>query len=111
MFKFIQTTEESRDCTCGYDIELDKVYTFREFIETVLTRKDELGFIYIYTNERPWFTCPSYKYISGQVTSEPPGEIWSKICNNIIKNVSARGGWGRMDYYVVFETDEPRNLH
>lgn len=58
MFKFIQSTPVSRDCTCGYDIQLDKKYTVKEFIKTVLQEKsNEWGHIGIY-NIDSWFGNP-----------------------------------------------------
>lgn len=36
MFKLIQNTPVGGDCTCGYDVKLDREYTIEEFINTVL---------------------------------------------------------------------------
>lgn len=39
MFRLIKNGDVRGDCTCAYRVELDKEYTVREFIETVLTEK------------------------------------------------------------------------
>lgn len=33
MFKMLQSTPVGGDCTCGYNVELDKEYTVAEFID------------------------------------------------------------------------------
>ena len=45
MFRLIISGPTRSDCTSPYDVALDRAYTVAEFIETVLQRKDELGYI------------------------------------------------------------------
>lgn len=100
MFKFIQSTPVSRDCTCGYDIQLDKKYTVKEFIKTVLQEKsNEWGHIGIY-NIDSWFGNPRLEYNRGKLKTEEELEDFAD--KQIIK-VSASGGWSRMDYIIVCE--------
>ena len=66
MFEFVQRTPESRDCTCGYNIELDKEYTLKEFIGTVLKEKsNEWGEFVIYNGESLW-KSPRWEYKWGE---------------------------------------------
>lgn len=101
MFRLIQSTPESGDCTCGYKVLLDKEYTVKEFVDTVLTEKNkEWGYIGIY-NPSDFFgrtsgnLCIEYRY--GKITTENFG---NDILNKKIMSVSASGGWSRMDYIL-----------
>ena len=101
VFKLIQSTPVSGDCTCGYKVLLDKEYTVQEFVDTVLTEKNkEWGYIGIYdpsdfigrTSGSP---CIEYRY--GEIKSE---KFRNGILSQIILSVSASGGWSRMDYVL-----------
>lgn len=49
MFRLIQSTPVSGDFTCGYNVKLDREYTVKDFIDTVLSeRNGEWGYIVIY---------------------------------------------------------------
>ena len=100
MFKFKQRTPVAGDCTCGYDITLDKDYTVGEFIETVLKEKDkEWGYIGI-AAKGEWFGKPNCEYRRGKLISEQMKEDY---LNKKVKEVTASGGWSRMDYLIVCE--------
>lgn len=90
MFKMRLISEIHGDCTGEYEVKLDKQYTVREFIETILKEKPkEWGNIGIKSN---WF---EYKY--GKVTENLPVEYLDKI----VKEVKVSGGWSRMDYLIT----------
>lgn len=102
MFKLIQNTPVGGDCTCGYDVKLDREYTIEEFINTVLKNyANEWG---IFEVKRGSNTIDSFEYSYGKLASES---------NNVyqdykIKEVYASGGWSRMDYVLYLE--EEKNL-
>lgn len=88
---------ERGDCTAPYWVELDKKYTVEEFIQTVLTRKDEWGCIRIH--QRPpvsRFDYPACNYRYGKLLTNLPKEYLDKT----IKFAEADGGWTRMDYVL-----------
>ena len=95
MFRFIQSTPESGDCTCGYKVLLDKEYTVQEFVDMVLSeRNKEWGYISIYYPS-DFFESPCIEYRRGEIISDKFG---NDILNKKIMSVSASGGWSRMDY-------------
>lgn len=97
MFKFVQITPTSSDCTCGYDVVLDKEYTVKEFIETVLKeRSNEWGYIGIY-DCKSWFGNPKLEYRCRKLITEEKLETHS---DDIIVEVTANGRWSRMDYLI-----------
>jgi len=101
VFKLIQSTPVSGDCTCGYNVKLDREYTVKDFIDTVLSeRAGEWGYIGIYDQSDfvgRHFGNPNAEYRYGKLVSYNfPEDILSKE----IKSVSASGGWSRMDYVL-----------
>ncbi len=101
MFRLIQSTPVSGDCTCGYNVILDREYTVKDFIDTVLSeRAGEWGYIGIYDQSDfvgRHFGNPNAEYRYGKLVSDNfPEDILSKE----IKSVSASGGWSRMDYVL-----------
>lgn len=101
MFRLIQSTPESGDCTCGCKVLLDKEYTVQEFVNTVLLEKNkEWGYIGIY-NPSDFIGRtsgnPSIEYRYGEITSEKFG---NDILNKKVLSVSVSGGWSRMDYVL-----------
>lgn len=100
MFKFIQTTPVAGDCTCCYEIKLDKEYTVGEFIQAVLTQqKNEWGKIGIW-KKGSWSGEPSVEYSCGKLTTENMDEI---SLNKKILEVKSNGGWSNMDYVLKCE--------
>lgn len=84
------------DLTALYTIYLDKKYTVKEFIDTVLENyPNEWGFFRICENDtnRPYMV---FEYEQGILAEEIPEKIVNKfiICNN------SDGGWTRMDYTI-----------
>lgn len=101
MFTFIRTGGPYGDCTCDYDIKLDKEYTVAEFVKTVLENKpDEWGYIGIWRS-KTIFGDPTCRYDYGKLRSTLPDDILDKK----IRSVDASGGWTRMDYLLVLEDD------
>ena len=91
MFRLTQCTPVGGDATCGYYVELEKEYTVKEFIETVLNeRKNEWGFF----NIKGSLSC-EYRY--GELVSDTGLQ---EIGHRKINKVSASGGWSRMDYQI-----------
>lgn len=97
MIKFIQSTPESRDCTCGYVVELDKEYTVREFIELVVTeRQKEWGSVSVHSDTKI-FGIQVCEYKHGIVTVVDNNEFMDRK----IESITAQGGWSNMDYTLL----------
>ena len=105
MFRMYATTPTRGDCTCGYGVTLDKEYTVREFIETVFKElSGEWGYFGIHNESGDvsarLFGEPRCEYRYGKLTTQSiPDEYLDK---NIIE-VTADGGWSRMDYQFWVE--------
>lgn len=105
MFRMKATMPQRGDCTCRYKIILDKEYTVKEFIETVLKEKSgEWGYFGIYNDKGDFsakvFGEPCCEYRYGKLSTSPlPDEYLDK---KIIK-VTGDGGWSRMDYLFWVE--------
>ena len=74
MFRLIQSTPVSGDCTCGYNVKLDREYTVKDFIDTVLSeRAGEWGYISIYDQSDfvgRHFGNPIAEYRYGKLVSD-----------------------------------------
>ncbi len=81
------------DCTDLYDLRLESRTTVKEFIDEVLARKGEWGYIDIEDRRL------EYRY--GKLLSGQFDDI--KECEII--PVSAHGGWSRMDYELRLNDD------
>lgn len=102
MFYLIQTTSESSDCTCEYEVKLDKEYTVGEFVNTVLDKcYKERGYIGIFKDTGHYvdrtFGNPLIQYKYGLLKTD---NFSNKILNQKIKSVTASGGWSRIDYLI-----------
>jgi len=90
MFKLNRVTPIAGDETAGYDVILDKEYSVKELLETVVNIKGEWGYFSVINGSR----C-EYKW----------GELLSSLkeddLNKKVLKVGASGGWSRMDYYVM----------
>lgn len=102
MFRLIQTSDTRGDCTASYDIQLDKEYTVKEFLETVLTQKaDEWGAFYLMVRSRKLFwQNPNCEYRNGKKTGTTWANILIRYGDRRITKVCSDGGWTRMDYYI-----------
>ena len=95
---------ETRD----FEVTLNKTYTVKEFIDMILSTADNNNNnIYnhgkISINKRLTNFTPSnlsYEYQNDKLKSEPPSE---KYMNEKIKQVTANGGWGSMDFVLYLE--------
>lgn len=102
MFKMLQSTPVGGDCTCGYDVKLDRGYTVKEFVNTVLKNNtDEWGKFEIKIESK---AVDSFEYRYGNLTDEP-NRVYG---DHKIKEVYASGGWSNMDYDLYLE--EEKNL-
>lgn len=105
MFRLIQSTPVSGDCTCGYNVKLDREYTVKDFIDTVLSeRNGEWGYIGIYNQSAfagRHFGNPKLEYRYGKIVT---GNFTEDVLRKEVKDVSASGGWSRMDYVLKVES-------
>lgn len=102
MFRLIQTSDTRGDCTASYDVQLDKEYTVKEFLETILTQKtDEWGAFYLMVRSKKLFwQNPSCEYRNGKKTGTTWANILIRYGDRRITKVCSDGGWTRMDYYI-----------
>ena len=102
MFKLIQTSDVRGDCTASYDVQLDRVYTVKDFCETILTqRADEWGAIYLMVRSKKLFwQNPSCEYRHGSRTGTAWANVLMRYGDRQITQAKADGGWTRMDYYI-----------
>lgn len=105
MFRLIQTSDTRGDCTASYDVQLDKEYTVKEFLETVLTQKaDEWGAFYLMVRSKKLFwENPSCEYKNGNRVGPAWVSILTRYGNRRIVRACSDGGWTRMDYYIWIE--------
>ena len=110
MFRLIQTSDTRGDCTASYDVQLDKVYTVKEFLEAVLTNKaDEWGAFYLMVrSKRLFWQNPSCEYKHGQRTGTTWANILMRYGDRKIAQVKSDGGWTRMDYYIWLDVPEEK---
>lgn len=102
MFRLIQTSDTRGDCTASYDVQLDKEYTVKEFLETVLKQKaDEWGAFYLMVRSKKLFwQNPSCEYKNGNRIGPAWASILTRYGNRRIVRACSDGGWTRMDYYI-----------
>lgn len=102
MFRLIQTSDTRGDCTASYDVQLDKEYTVKEFLETILTHKaDEWGGIYFMVRSKKLFwQNPSCEYKNGSRVGPAWASILTRYGSRRIVRACSDGGWTRMDYYI-----------
>lgn len=98
MFKLKQAGREGGDCTAPYDVILDKEYTVKEFVETVVSRDGEWGYIGI-AAKGSIFGDPHCEYKWGKLLYDLPEEIHNKK----VISAKAHGGWSRMDYRLYLK--------
>lgn len=89
--RFIAISEVSSDCTARYAVDPKKYKTFGEFVNIVLTeRNNEWG-----SFNTPW---GDFEYKYGKLITPIPKEIINlPICINY-----AHGGWSSMDYTIDY---------
>lgn len=102
MFRLIQTSDTRGDCTASYDVQLDKEYTVKEFLETVLTQKaNEWGAFYLMVRSKKLFwQNPSCEYKNGNRIGLAWASILTRYGSRRIVRACSDGGWTRMDYYI-----------
>ena len=91
MFTLIQCTPTRGDCTAGYEVDLDKGYTLQEFIDAVLTNKNERGWIKIAKRDCAMYNYPGFGYRYGEIQSEP--NIPETVYGYKVKSVISSGRW------------------
>ena len=93
--KFKRISNEFNDCTSAYQVVLDKKYKVHDFIQEVL-KQNEWGYIGIYDKSKSIFGSPNCSYRNDKLLCNLP----EKYMDEIIEDVTASGGWGRMDYII-----------
>lgn len=97
MFKLKEIAGPFGDCTSIYSVELDAVYTVKEFIDAVLEhRSNEWGSIEI-ENLKAAHEC---EYANGTIKC---GLFSPEILRKTVISAKARGGWTRMDYQLKIQ--------
>ena len=89
-FKMVQTSPEGGDCTAPYDIDFFESCIMKEFIDEILSDKEEWGYITINHDK----TSFSIEYRNGELKTP----IANEILGRKIIFAEASGGWTRMDY-------------
>ena len=101
-FKLTQIGNTRGDCTAEYSVDLDKEMTLNEFIDEVLSRTREWGYIGIKYSPYTIFGDTKCEYAYGQFKG-PGKEVFSENeLNRKIRHICANGGWSRMDYLISF---------
>lgn len=96
MIKFKANTPMSRDCTCGYDVKLDKEYTLEEFLNAIWEeRRGDWGEIVV---KHSMFDDTTFRYSNDRHSIPACLNKYEKV-----KEVRANGGWSHMDYIIVVE--------
>lgn len=90
----LNVIKSNGDDTYSYSVRMYKSYTFQEFVNEILKRK-EWGYIGIH-KERTFFGDPRCEYEGNKLLNELPSEIMGKT---VIK-AEANGGWSRMDWIL-----------
>lgn len=98
MIELKQITRTFGDGTAGYEVTTDRRYTVKEFINEVISNKNEWGYIGI-KRDRVFtiFGNPNCEYKQGKLLSNLPEDYLDKE----ISFVCANGGWSRMDYLIT----------
>lgn len=107
--KFTESGPVSGDCTAPYEVEwrTDGRRSVSAFVAVVLRdRSDQWGRIYLIDGDGGWMHAPFVEYRSGSVIRVSASFLgWDD--DREIDSITARGGWGNMDYYVRFRKTEP----
>lgn len=112
MFKLEQAGAERGDCTAPYRVILDKEYTVKEFIATVLKDcSDEWGYIGIKSDLNVWFGDPNIEYRYGEITNVNSKTEMKFPLEAKVLSAKADGGWSRMDYMLTVKADEVVHGH
>ena len=108
MFRLIQTSDTRGDCTASYDVQLDKEYTVKEFLETVLKQKaDEWGAFYLMVRSKKLFwQNPGCEYKNGNRVGPAWASILTRYGSRRIVRACSDGGWTRMDYYIWLDAKD-----
>lgn len=88
-----QVGEMSGDCTCSYDIGLKPNTTLKEFVDYVLSKKSERGYL------RLFGTC-SVEYRGGEIIGD---NLLLPFYDRKIKKAKGNGGYSCMDYFITLE--------
>lgn len=119
LFTLRRTGMERGDCTAPYKIDFLGILhpTFKEFVKYLLENGKEWGDVYITPNPdctTVWsiMSLPketlikiSYRY-EHILNAEEYAKILEKYGDRRIKYATADGGWSKMDYVLLLESDD-----
>lgn len=80
------------DCCATYSVTLSRACTLQELIDYILTQRRSWGYLRIKGN-----LFSSFEYRYGQQVGS---SLTSADLQRNIAEISANGGWSRMDYFV-----------
>lgn len=90
-----QSGETGGDETAPYDVTIEGVSTFGEFVDFLLKSRPYLrGFI------------NGIEYCRGVLIGTIPDDLQNQ---RIFGLATASGGWGSMDYYLLFDDEDKRD--
>lgn len=103
MFKLINDGNAGGDCS-RYQVELDKAYTVREFIEALQKNKapGEWGDVHIFVGPVA-IKAVKYTYAAGKYQPQavrPVERLGPDVLARKVTRATATGGWGSMTYYI-----------
>lgn len=103
---FKEVGPERGDCTQPYKVSISKKpYTVREFIDDIMHQHPkDWGYIKLYSKRPSSFDdqpilAVEYRY------GEMFGSFSDNDQNREIEDISADGGWSRMDYILIMKGD------
>lgn len=98
MFKLVRKNWLEDGCMTSFNVLFEKEYMVEEFVEAVLTRTNDWGYIGI-SNGKSVFGKPCIRYEYGRKIDDFPENI---LCKKVTF-ATANGAWSRMDYLLVIE--------
>ena len=107
-FRMAQSSPMRSDCTADFTIQLYENYTVEGFINAVLdNNKNEWGFIKCFSSSDNLKDILSVskavcEYKRGKLVSE---KLPDEILNRSVVAATASGGYSRMDYRLLLDTE------
>ena len=99
--RMVQSGSERGDCTAPYDVIIIEGGTVNDFIDMVLSNKEEWGYIGIKYRDT-FIGEPHMEYRHGRALSNGLKAYGGRV----VTKVQADGGWSRMDYVLEVKEQE-----
>ena len=97
MFELRYISGPHGDCTCYYDVKINKPCTVREFInEVLLNHSGEWGDICIKDKDIEYRDEVACEYDHGKIKT-----LKEKYLDRIVLGGTANGGWSAMSYWLI----------